>query len=284
MTTWTPQSWRALPIQQQPSYDDLNLLANVEQQLHSFPPLVFAQETRDLFSQLGQVAEGKAFLLQGGDCAESFSNFNAPKIRDTFKVLLQMAVVLTFAGGCPVVKVARMAGQYAKPRSSDLETIDGVSFPSYRGDIVNSFEFNAAARKPDPNRLLTAYHHSASTLNLLRAFAQGGLADLHQVSRWNMGFVESNPLKGRYQDIAQRIQESLHSVDHAVNQANDMIYQIATATEEQSKVVDEINRNVTMLNSLSQENVQIVSSTKQVSNDIATMAKGLNNNVGRFKV
>ena len=127
MTTWTPQSWRAFPIQQQPHYDDQALLASVEQQLHKYPPLVFAQETRDLFSQLGQVAEGNAFLLQGGDCAESFSNFNAPKIRDTFKVLLQMAVVLTFAGSCPVVKVARMAGQYAKPRSSDLETIDGIS-------------------------------------------------------------------------------------------------------------------------------------------------------------
>jgi 3-deoxy-7-phosphoheptulonate synthase len=213
VTTWTPQSWRAFPIQQQPHYDDQALLASVEQQLHKYPPLVFAQETRDLFSQLGQVAEGNAFLLQGGDCAESFSNFNAPKIRDTFKVLLQMAVVLTFAGSCPVVKVARMAGQYAKPRSSDLETIDGVSLPSYRGDIVNSFEFTEAARQPDPNRLMTAYHHSAATLNLLRAFAQGGLADLHQVSRWNMGFVESNPLKGRYQDIAQRIQEALRFME-----------------------------------------------------------------------
>ncbi|MDZ7903531.1 MAG: 3-deoxy-7-phosphoheptulonate synthase class II [Rheinheimera sp.] len=200
-------------MQQQPHYEDQALLAQVEQQLHKYPPLVFAQETRDLFSQLGQVAEGKAFLLQGGDCAESFSNFNAPKIRDTFKVLLQMAVVLTFAGSCPVVKVARMAGQYAKPRSSDLETIDGISLPSYRGDIVNSFEFTEAARRPDPDRLMTAYHHSAATLNLLRAFAQGGLADLHQVSRWNMGFVESNPLKGRYQDIAQRIQEALRFME-----------------------------------------------------------------------
>ena len=213
MTTWTPQSWRAFPIQQQPHYDNQALLSTVEQQLHKYPPLVFAQETRDLFSQLGQVAEGKAFLLQGGDCAESFSDFNAPKIRDTFKVLLQMAVVLTFAGGCPVVKVARMAGQYAKPRSSDLETIGGVSHPSYRGDIVNSFEFTAEARKPDPNRLMTAYHHSAATLNLLRAFAQGGLADLHQVSRWNLGFVDANPLKGRYQDVAQRIQEALRFME-----------------------------------------------------------------------
>ena len=213
MTTWTPDSWRALPIQQQPSYQDPHLLAQIEKQLHRYPPLVFAQETRDLHTQLGQVANGEGFLLQGGDCAESFNDFNAPKIRDTFKVLLQMAVVLTYAGGLPVVKVARMAGQYAKPRSSDLETINNVTLPSYRGDIVNSFEFTEAARQPDPNRLVTAYHHSAATLNLLRAFAQGGLADLHQVSKWNMGFVESNPLKDRYHNVAQRIQEALRFME-----------------------------------------------------------------------
>lgn len=213
MKTWTPQSWRAFPIQQQPVYPSILELTDIEHKLQKYPPLVFAQETRSLFSQLGQVAEGKGFLLQGGDCAESFNDFNAPKIRDTFKVMMQMAVVLTFAGSLPVVKVARMAGQYAKPRSSDLETIDGVSLPSYRGDIVNSFEFTDQARQPDPERLLTAYHHSAATLNLLRAFAQGGLADLHQVSRWNMGFVESNPLKERYQDVAQRVEEALRFME-----------------------------------------------------------------------
>ena len=213
MSIWTPQSWRNFPIQQQPSYQDQELLKTVEKNLHKYPPLVFAQETRELYKQLGQVAEGQGFLLQGGDCAETFNDFNAPKIRDTFKVLLQMAVVLTFAASLPVVKVARLAGQYAKPRSSDLETIDGVSLPSYRGDIVNSFEFTDIARQPDPNRLITAYHHSAATLNLLRAFAQGGLADLHQVSKWNMGFVESNPLKERYQDVAQRVQESLRFME-----------------------------------------------------------------------
>lgn len=213
MTTWTPQSWRDFPIQQQPHYQDQALLLQTEQQLKTYPPLVFAQETRQLFSQLGDVAAGKAFLLQGGDCAESFNAFNAPKIRDTFKVLLQMAVVLTFAGQLPVVKVARMAGQYAKPRSSDTETINGISLPSYRGDIINSFEFTEQAREPDPLRMLTAYHHSAATLNLLRAFAQGGLADLHKVSEFNMGFVESNPLKERYHDVAQRIQEALEFIE-----------------------------------------------------------------------
>lgn len=213
MNNWQPDSWRKKPILQQPEYDDKAELAQVEKTLSSYPPLVFAAEARELRRQLGQVCEGKGFLLQGGDCAESFSEFNAPKIRDTFKVLLQMAIVLTFAGRCPVTKVARMAGQYAKPRSSDFETKDGITLPSYRGDIINSFEFSEAARRPDPQRLIEAYHRSSATLNLLRAFAQGGLADLHEVNRWNMAFVENNPLKDQYQDIARRIQDSLEFMD-----------------------------------------------------------------------
>lgn len=213
MSQWHPNSWREKPILQQPHYDDAQQLKAVGDKLQSYPPLVFAEETRELFSQLAQVSQGKGFLLQGGDCAESFAEFNAPKIRDTFKVILQMAIVLTFAGRCPVTKVARMAGQYAKPRSGDFETINGVSLPSYRGDIINSFEFTEAARRPDPNRMLDAYHRAAATLNLLRAFAQGGLADLHQVNRWNMAFVENNPLKERYRDIATRIQDTLEFMD-----------------------------------------------------------------------
>jgi 3-deoxy-7-phosphoheptulonate synthase len=213
VTTWSPDSWRQKPILQQPTYADQTLLKNVEDTLASYPPLVFAAEARELRRQLGDVALGKGFLLQGGDCAESFAEFNAPKIRDTFKVILQMAVVLTFAGRCPVTKVARMAGQYAKPRSSDLETIDGVSLPSYRGDIVNSFEFTKEAREPDPKRLLDAYHRSSATLNLLRAFAQGGLADLHEVNRWNLTFLENNPNRSRYQDLALRIQDTLSFMD-----------------------------------------------------------------------
>lgn len=213
MQSWNPDSWRKLPILQQPEYPDKEALKQVEGQLKSAPPLVFAEETRSLFKQLEDVCEGRAFLLQGGDCAESFSDFNAANIRDTFKTLLQMAVVLTYGGKCPVVKIARMAGQYAKPRSSDYETIDGVSLPSYRGDIVNNFEFTEQARIPDPQRLMTAYHHSAATLNLLRAFAQGGLADLHQVNRWNMGFVAANPLKEKYQQLADRIQDALEFME-----------------------------------------------------------------------
>jgi 3-deoxy-7-phosphoheptulonate synthase len=209
VTIWTPDSWRALPIQQQPIYKNISQLKKVEEQIQSFPPLVFAEETRELYRQLGDVSNGKGFLLQGGDCAESFSDFNATNIRDTFKVMLQMAVVLTFGGKVPVTKIARMAGQYAKPRSSDFEEINGVKLPSYRGDNVNGIEFTAEAREPDPERLLTAYHHSSSTLNLLRAFAQGGLADLHQVNRWNMSFVESNPNRERYQHLAKQIKETL---------------------------------------------------------------------------
>jgi 3-deoxy-7-phosphoheptulonate synthase len=198
---------------QQPTYNNQQVLQEVERKIASYPPLVFAEETRQLYKQLGAVCEGKGFLLQGGDCAESFDEFNAPKIRDTFKVILQMAVVMTFAGKTPVTKVARMAGQYAKPRSGDFETINGVSLPSYRGDIINSFEFTEQSREPDPHRMLDAYHRSAATLNLLRAFAQGGLADLHQVNRWNMAFLENNPLKDRYQDLATRIEDTLGFMD-----------------------------------------------------------------------
>ncbi|UTP71895.1 3-deoxy-7-phosphoheptulonate synthase class II [Alteromonas sp. LMIT006] len=213
MSNWRIDSWRDKPIKQQPTYPDQAALEQVESQLASYPPLVFAAEARQLLSELGDVAQGNGFLLQGGDCAESFTEFNAPKIRDTFKVMLQMAIVLTFAGRCPVTKVARMAGQYAKPRSADMETKDGVSLPSYRGDIINSFEFTESARVPDPNRMLEAYRNSAATLNLLRAFAQGGLADLNQVHRWNLAFVDNNPLKERYQDMADRIADTLAFMD-----------------------------------------------------------------------
>ena len=207
--TWTPASWRGLPIRQMPDYPDQAALEAAERTLRGFPPLVFAGEARRLRTALAQVAEGGGILLQGGDCAESFAEFNANNIRDTFKVLLQMAVVLTFAGGCPVVKVGRMAGQFAKPRSADTETQDGVELPSYRGDIINGIEFDAATRRPDPARLLQGYNQAAATLNLLRAFAQGGFADLHKVHRWNLDFVADSPLGHRYEALARRIGEAL---------------------------------------------------------------------------
>jgi 3-deoxy-7-phosphoheptulonate synthase len=206
-------SWRKFPIKQQPAYQDSAKLENIEAQLRAYPPLVFAQEIRDLKAELAEVSEGKRLLLQGGDCAESFNEFGANKIRDTFKVLLQMAVVLTFGGLKPVTKVARMAGQFAKPRSADEETIDGVSLPSYRGDIINGPDFTSDARIPDPDRMLQAYHQSASTLNLLRAFAQGGLADLHQVHEWNMSYIRSNPAVARYETMSHRIQDALNFME-----------------------------------------------------------------------
>ncbi|TVR66763.1 MAG: 3-deoxy-7-phosphoheptulonate synthase class II [Spirochaetaceae bacterium] len=211
--TWTPASWRTRAARQQPTYGDCAHLAAVEQKLSGYPPLVFAEEARSLQDQLARASRGGAFLLHGGDCAENFDDFSAPRIRDTFKVLLQMAVVLTFGGLVPVVKMARLAGQYAKPRSVAMETREGLSLPSYRGDMVNARDFTAAAREADPERMITAYHHSAATLNLLRAFAQGGLADLHQVGRWNMSYVEASPLRERYQAMADRIAETLRFME-----------------------------------------------------------------------
>ena len=209
LPNWTPSTWRDRPIQQQPSYPDADALARVEQRLQGYPPLVFAGEARRLKASLGAAADGRGFVLQGGDCAESFGDFNANIIRDTFRVLLQMAVVLTFGSSMPVVKLGRMAGQFAKPRSSDTETVDGVTLPSYRGDTINGPGFTAAERTPDPARMETGYFQSAGTLNLLRAFASGGYADLHEVHRWNLSFAARSPLAGRYQDLAGRIDETL---------------------------------------------------------------------------
>jgi len=213
MEPWTPDSWRSKPIKQHPTYPDQAALYQVERTLSEYPPLVFAGEIRSLTQDLAQVAEGKAFLLQGGDCAESFAEFNANKIRDTFKVLLQMAVVMTFAGSCPVVKIGRMAGQFAKPRSADTETINGIELPSYRGDIINGIEFTAEARTPDPQRLLSAYHQSAATLNLLRAFATGGFADLHRVHQWTQGFVQQSPQSEKFQHLADQIDQTMAFIE-----------------------------------------------------------------------
>jgi 3-deoxy-7-phosphoheptulonate synthase len=206
---WSPNSWRGKPIQQVPSYPDMDLLAATEKQLSTFPPLVFAGEARKLKRALGAVANGESFLLQGGDCAESFAEHGADNIRDFFRVFLQMAVVLTFAGSQPVVKVGRIAGQFAKPRSSDSETKDGVTLPSYRGDIINGIDFDEKSRVPDPARQEMAYRQSAATLNLLRAFAQGGYASLDNVHRWMLGFVADSPQAERYEALASRISETI---------------------------------------------------------------------------
>ncbi|EAJ0630026.1 3-deoxy-7-phosphoheptulonate synthase class II [Campylobacter jejuni] len=206
---WAKNSWKNYPIKQQPIYPDQEEMNRVLARLEKLPPLVFTGEVRNLQKSLARVCKKEAFLLQGGDCAESFENFGAVNIRDMFKILLQMAIVLTFAGGCPVIKIGRIAGQFAKPRSSDFEELDGISLPSYRGDIINGFEFSEQARIPDPHRMLEAYYQSAITLNLLRGFAKGGLADLHEVHRWNLGFLKKSELHKQYTDISEKISQAL---------------------------------------------------------------------------
>ena len=206
---WAPNSWRSKPVEQVPSYPDEQALAATEKQIAGFPPLVFAGEARKLKRALGEVAQGRAFLLQGGDCAEAFAEHAADNIRDSFRVFLQMALVLTFAAALPVVKIGRIAGQFAKPRSSPNERIGDVELPSYRGDIVNGIEFNPASRVPDPQRQLDAYRQSAATLNLLRAFATGGYANLENAHRWMLGFVKDSPQSSRYEAVADRLTETL---------------------------------------------------------------------------
>ena len=206
---WKKDSWRGLPIRQQPNYKDQTHLKKIEEKISKLPPLVFAGEVRNLKSKLAEVATGKAFLLQGGDCAESFSDFNANSIRDTFKVILQMSAVLAYASSLPVVKVGRLAGQFAKPRSEDFETIDNLALPSYRGDIINDIAFSKSAREPDPQRMLEAYSQSAYALNLIRAFATGGFADLDKVHQWNLKFVKQST-RNKYLDLANNITDALN--------------------------------------------------------------------------
>ncbi len=206
---WNPDSWRSRPIEQAPEYPDPAELKAVETNLQSYPPLVFAGEARRLKRALADVAAGRGFVLQGGDCAESFAEHGADSIRDLFRLFLQMSVVLTFAGSMPVVKIGRIAGQFAKPRSQPMEVNGGTELPAYRGDIVNGIEFTDAARQPDPKRLEMAYRQSAATLNLLRAFAQGGYANLEHVHEWMLGFVQGSPQGHRYQEVADRISEAI---------------------------------------------------------------------------
>ena len=207
---WSKNSWRSYEAKQMPTYSDEKKLNGVLNNLSSMPPLIFAGETRSLKSQIYQVQKGDAFYLQGGDCAESFSELNPNTIRDTFKLLLQMSVVLTFATNTPVVKLGRIGGQFAKPRSSDFEEKDGLKLPSYRGDIINSYEFTKESREPDPQRMMQAYNHSASTLNLLRAFAQGGFASLTQLNKWNLDFASNFESTQKYKLISQKIEESIN--------------------------------------------------------------------------
>ena len=210
---WKPDSWQSKKAKHLPIYGDEKKLKIITDKLASYPPLVFAGESRSLLKQLGEVANGNAFLLQGGDCAESFADFNPNNIRDSFKVILQMAVVLTFGASCPVVKVGRMAGQFAKPRSQNTEIIDGVELESYKGDIINGIDFNKESRTANPERLLQAYNQSAASLNLIRAFAKGGFANLKQVHQWNLTFADDNLYKKKFDDMANRIDECIAFMD-----------------------------------------------------------------------
>jgi len=207
--SWSPSSWRDFPIKQQPEYKNIKELAEVEEQLKNFPPLIFAGEARKLKKELAKAGRGEAFIIQGGDCAESFAAFNANTIKNLFKLILQMSVVVAYSSGKSVVKIGRVAGQFAKPRSSDFEERDGVKLPSYRGDIINDIEFSAQAREPKPKRMLTAYYQSATTMNLLRAFSRGGLANLNQVHRWNLDFIKNHPIGQRYQELSEQIDKTM---------------------------------------------------------------------------
>ncbi len=219
--SWSPNSWRDFPIKQQPTYPNQELLEEVETELKSFPPLIFAGEARDLKENLAKAGRGEAFIIQGGDCAESFAAFNADSIKNLFKLILQMSVVMTYSNGKPIVKIGRIAGQFAKPRSSDSETIDGVELPSYRGDIINGIEFTAEARIPDPHRMIKAYNQSTATMNLLRAFSRGGLADLNEVHRWNLDFIKDHPLGKKYEELGRQIDKAMRFVNAAgINSSN----------------------------------------------------------------
>ena len=213
MKKWTLNSWKDYPVKHIPKYEDEKEFAMVLKKVNSFPPLVFAGETRALKKSLAQVAEGKAFLLQGGDCAESFAEFHPDNIRDTFKVILQMALVLTFSASLPVIKVGRIAGQFSKPRSSPVEVKDGKELPAYLGDNINGIEFSKAARKPDAKRLFKAYSQSASTLNLLRALSQGGYADLKKIHLWNLGFIKQSPAGKKFKEIEDKISDALSFIE-----------------------------------------------------------------------
>ncbi len=229
MSSWSPTSWREKPIRQYPSYPDAKALSDVEAKLKSYPELVSYGEIRRLKAELAEVAEGKAFLLQGGDCAETFNDFNAKYLRDYFRVLLQMTMVLMYGTGLPVVKVGRIAGQFAKPRSAPTEIIDGVELPSYRGDLINDIAANEAARQPDPQRLLQVFNQSAVTLNYIRSLASGGYASLNRVNKWNLNFVENSPQGERFRNIASQIDNAMKFVS-AAHLTPEKVEQLSQAT------------------------------------------------------
>ncbi len=285
---WSPKDWRSKPALHIPTdYPDAQALSDAEDELTRLPPLVFAGEARRLTAALGNVANGNAFLLQGGDCAESFKEFSADNIRDTFRLILQMAVVLTFAGGRPVVKVGRIAGQFGKPRSSPVETIDGVTLPSYRGDNINGMDFTPESRLPDPQRLIKGYHQSSATLNLLRAFANGGYADLYNIHKWTLGFV-SSPQGERYRALAEKISETLSfmSAIGVTPESHPQIRQVDVFTSHEALLLN-FEQAMTRVDSTtgdwydtSAHMLWIGERTRQLDGAHVDFMKGINNPIG----
>ncbi len=285
---WSPKDWRSKPALHIPTdYPDAQALSDAEDELTRLPPLVFAGEARRLTAALGNVANGNAFLLQGGDCAESFKEFSADNIRDTFRLILQMAVVLTFAGGRPVVKVGRIAGQFGKPRSSPVETIDGVTLPSYRGDNINGMDFTPESRLPDPQRLIKGYHQSSATLNLLRAFANGGYADLYNIHKWTLGFV-SSPQGERYRALAEKISETLSfmSAIGVTPESHPQIRQVDVFTSHEALLLN-FEQAMTRVDSTSGDwydtsahMLWIGERTRQLDGAHVDFMKGINNPIG----
>ncbi len=287
MTEWHPGSWRALTAKHQPAWEDGAELDRVEKELSTLPPLVFAGEARDLKAHLARVAGGEAFLLQAGDCAESFDSFDAVSIREKLRVILQMAVVLTYSSGVPTVKVGRIAGQFAKPRSSATETVDGTELPSFLGHMINDLAFSEADRKPDAGRLLRAYHQSASTLNLLRAFTKGGFADLHRVQEWAQEFVASSPEGQRYNQLAQEMNRALRFMEAAgVDSSHPQIHQAEFFTSHEALIL-QYEEALTRKDSLTGEwydcsahMVWIGERTRELSGAHVEFFRGIKNPIG----
>ncbi len=287
MTEWHPGSWRAKAAKHQPMWTDAPELDRVEKELSSLPPLVFAGEARDLKANLARVANGEAFLLQAGDCAESFDSFDAVSIREKLRVILQMAVVLTYSSGVPTVKVGRIAGQFAKPRSSATETVDGQELPSFLGHMINDLAFSEADRKPDAQRLIRAYHQSASTLNLLRAFTKGGFADLHRVQEWTQEFVASSPEGQRYDKLAQEMRRALRFMAAAgIDSSNHKIHQAEFFTSHEALIL-QYEEALTRKDSLTGEfydcsahMVWIGERTRDLSGAHVEFFKGIKNPIG----
>ena len=284
---WSPETWRSKKAKHIPKYADESELKNSLNKIKEYPPLVFAGEARSLKSRLSEVANGKAFLLQGGDCAESFADFHPDNIRDTFKVILQMAVVLTFGSSCPVVKVGRIAGQFAKPRSQDTETVNGIEMESYKGDIINGIEFTKEARKPDPNRLIRAYNQSAATLNLIRAFSQGGFANLNKIHQWNLNFVEEENAK-KFREISLRIDECLAFMNACgINEKNvRQLYETEFYTSHEALLLD-YEEAMTRIDSttgkwydVSAHMLWVGDRTRQIDGSHIEFLKGIENPIG----